>query len=214
VIAVAAAIAGARGLNPRRPPPSRNSCAAIDAQQEWNAFPRMRITTTTASAMQKPRSHVFALSLLTVTMAKIRLSWRTADIDPGLHGKILAMRTGFGAWIRGQIDARGYESTEEAARALGVYPSLLRHWATIVRSPSPQVLRQVAVLFDAPIQEVLIAAGYMTEEENRPLSPTRMSLQQMSNKQILDEIRRRTAGDTGGTPIPVRVNGVLHTPDG
>ena len=68
---MAAAIAGARGLNPRRPPPSRNSCAAIDAQQEWNAFPRMRITTTTASAMQKPRSHVFALSLLTVTMAKI-----------------------------------------------------------------------------------------------------------------------------------------------
>ena len=75
-------------------------------------------------------------------------------------------------WIRDQIDARGYESTEEAARALGVYPSLLRHWATIVRSPSPQVLRQVAVLFDAPIQDVLIAAGYMTEEENRPLSPT------------------------------------------
>ncbi len=32
----------------------------------------------------------------------------------------------------------GYESTEEAARALGVYPSLLRHWATIVRSPSPR----------------------------------------------------------------------------
>lgn len=60
------------------------------------------------------------------------------------------MRTGFEAWIRDQIDARGYESTEEAARALGVYPSLLRHWATIVRSPSPQVLRQVAVLFDAP----------------------------------------------------------------
>ena len=53
-------------------------------------------------------------------------------------------------WIRDQIDARGYESTEEAARALGVYPSLLRHWATIVRSLPPQVLRQVAVLFDAP----------------------------------------------------------------
>ncbi|WP_307846866.1 helix-turn-helix domain-containing protein [Rhodococcus erythropolis] len=124
------------------------------------------------------------------------------------------LTTGFGVWIRDQIDARGYESTEEAARALGVYPSLLRHWATIVRSPSPQVLRQVAVLFDAPIQDVLIAAGYMTEEENRPLSPTRMSLQQMSNKQILDEICRRTVGDTGGPPIPVRVNGVLHTPDG
>lgn len=124
------------------------------------------------------------------------------------------MQTGFAAWIRDQITAHGYATIEEAARELGVYPSLLRHWATIVRSPSPKVLRRVAVLFDSPIQEVLIAAGYMTEEENVPLSPTRVSLQQMSSKQILDEIRRRTAGDMGGPPIPVRVNGVLHTPGG
>lgn len=124
------------------------------------------------------------------------------------------MQTGFAAWIRDQITAHGYATIEEAARELGVYPSLLRHWATIVRSPSPKVLRRVAVLFDSPIQEVLIAAGYMTEEENVPLSATRVSLQQMSSKQILDEIRRRTAGDMGGPPIPVRVNGVLHTPGG
>jgi len=64
------------------------------------------------------------------------------------------------------------------------------------------------------VQEVLIAAGFMTEEENVPLSPTRMSLQQLSNKQILDEIRRRTVGDAGGPPIPWRVNGGLHSPDG
>ena len=36
----------------------------------------------------------------------------------------------------------------------------------MVRVPSsPEVLRRVAMLFDAPIQEVLIASGYMTEEE-------------------------------------------------
>jgi len=110
--------------------------------------------------------------------------------------------------------ARGYESPEEAARALGVYPSQMRQWTRISRSPTPQVLRRVAALFDAPVQEVLIAAGFMTEDENVPLSPTRMSLQQLSNKQILDEIRRRTAGDLGGPPIPVRVDGVLHLPDG
>ncbi|MGM5069006.1 helix-turn-helix domain-containing protein [Rhodococcus qingshengii] len=124
------------------------------------------------------------------------------------------MASGFAAWVRDQIVARGHESPEEAARALGVYPSQMRQWTTIARSPTPQVLRRVAALFDAPAQEVLIAAGFMTEDENVPLSPTRKSLQQLSNKQILDEIRRRTAGDTGGPPIPVRVNGVLHTPDG
>ena len=102
------------------------------------------------------------------------------------------MASGFAAWVRDQIVARGYESPEEAARALGVYPSQMRQWTRISRSPTPQVLRRVAALFDAPVQEVLIAAGFMTEEENLPLSPTRKSLQQLSNKQILDEIRRRT----------------------
>lgn len=82
------------------------------------------------------------------------------------------MASGFAAWVRDQIVARGYESPEEAARALGVYPSQMRQWTRISRSPTPQVLRRVAALFDAPVQEVLIAAGFMTEEENRPLSPT------------------------------------------
>ncbi|MHD0307202.1 helix-turn-helix domain-containing protein [Rhodococcus erythropolis] len=123
------------------------------------------------------------------------------------------MPSGFARWVREQIAARGHQSAEEAARAMGVYPSLMRQWTTIARSPTPPVLRRVAALFDTPVPEVLVAAGYMTEEENVPLPATRTALQQMSNKQILDEIRRRTAGDGSGTPIPVRVNGVLHTPD-
>ncbi|MDE8649657.1 XRE family transcriptional regulator [Rhodococcus qingshengii] len=90
----------------------------------------------------------------------------------------------------------------------------MRQWTWISRSSTPQVLRRVAALFDAPVQEVLIAAGFMTEEENRQLSPTRKLLRQLSNKQILDEIPRRTAGDLGGPPIPVRVDGVLCSPDG
>ena len=96
---------------------------------------------------------------------------------------------------------------------MGVYPSLMRQWTMIARSPTPQVLRRVAALFDIPVREVLVAAGYMTEEENVPLPATRTLLQQISNKQILDELRRRTAGDGEGTPIPVRVDGVLHTPE-
>ena len=122
--------------------------------------------------------------------------------------------SGFASWLRDQIAAHGYQNAEDAARALGVYPSQMRQWARISRSPTPQVMRRVAALFDASIHEVLIASGFMTAEENRPLSPTRMSLQQLSDKQILDEIRRRTSGDVGGPPIPVRVNGVLHIPDG
>ena len=47
------------------------------------------------------------------------VSSATPISSPRIHEKIEAMRTGFGVWIRDQIDARVYESTEEAARALG-----------------------------------------------------------------------------------------------
>ncbi|WP_257013599.1 hypothetical protein [Rhodococcus sp. ACPA4] len=81
----------------------------------------------------------------------------------------------------------------------------------MVRVPSsPEVLRRVAILFDAPIQEVLIASGYMTEEESLPMDAVAMSLRRLSTDQILDGLRRRASQDSGGSPIPVRVDGVIH----
>lgn len=80
----------------------------------------------------------------------------------------------------------------------------------MVRVPSsPEVLRRVAILFDAPIQEVLIASGYMTEEESLPMDAAAMSLRQLSTDQILDELRRRASLDSGASPILVRVDGVI-----
>ena len=120
-------------------------------------------------------------------------------------------QNGFSMWVREQIDVRGYASDEEAARALRVYPSVIRQWMSMVRVPSsPEVLRRVAALFDAPIHEVLIASGYMTEEESLPMDAAAMSLRQLSTDQILDELRRRTSGVGGGSPIPVCVDGVVH----
>lgn len=120
-------------------------------------------------------------------------------------------QNGFSMWVREQIDVRGYASDEEAARALRVYPSLIRQWTSMVRvPPSPEVLRRVAMLFDAPIHEVLIASGYMTEGESRSMNAAAMTLRQLSTDQILDELRRRTSGVGGGSPIPVCVDGVVH----
>lgn len=119
-------------------------------------------------------------------------------------------KSGFSMWVRAQIDALGYASNEEAARALRVYPSEVRQWTSMVRAPSsPEVLRRVAKLFDVPIQEVLIASGYMTEDESLPMDAVAMSLRQLSTDQILDELRRRASLDSGGLPVPVRVDGVV-----
>ncbi|TSD40431.1 XRE family transcriptional regulator [Rhodococcus sp. KBS0724] len=91
-----------------------------------------------------------------------------------------------------------------------MYPSEVRQWTSMVRAPSsPEVLRRVAMLFDVPIQEVLIASGYMTEEESLPVDAAAMSLRQLSTDQILDELRRRASLDSGGSPVPVRVDGVV-----
>lgn len=51
----------------------------------------------------------------------------------------------------------------------------------------PEVMRRVAMLLDVPIQEILTAAGYMTEEENRPMNTKTMSLRQFSTIELLDE---------------------------
>jgi hypothetical protein len=65
------------------------------------------------------------------------------------------------------------------------------------------------MLFDASIQEVLIASGCMTEEESRPMDAAAMSLRRLSTDQILDELRRRRIGAGGGLSISVRVDGVI-----
>lgn len=122
-------------------------------------------------------------------------------------------KSGFSMWVREQIDVRGYASNEEAARALRVYPSVIRQWTSMVRAPSsPEVLRRVAMLFDVPIHEVLIASGYMTEEESLPVDAVAMSLRQLSTDQILDELRRRASLESGLLPVPVRVDGVIRQP--
>ena len=71
------------------------------------------------------------------------------------------------------------------------------------------MLRRVAILFDAPIQEVLIASGYMTEEESLPMDAAAMSLRRLSTDQILDGLRRQASPDSDGSPIPVPVDGVI-----
>lgn len=118
-------------------------------------------------------------------------------------------KSGFSIWVREQIDARSYTSNEEAARASTVS---VGNSPVDVNGVSSVVPGGVAACgdFDVPIQEVLIASGYMTEEESRPMDAVAMSLRRLSTDQILDGLRRRASPDSGGSPIPVRVDGVIH----
>lgn len=100
----------------------------------------------------------------------------------------------FGSWVQAQIDLRGYGSVKEAAHALDIYPSVLRQWMSIVRRPSHSVIRRAATAFDVHIQEVLVAADYMTEEESGLVDAIPASVRHFTIGQMLEEIGRRTEG--------------------
>lgn len=100
----------------------------------------------------------------------------------------------FGSWVQAQIDHRGYTSVKEAAHALDVYPSVLRQWMSIVRRPSHGVVRRAATAFDVHIQEVLVAADYMTEAESGIVDAVPASVRHFTIGQMLEEIGRRTEG--------------------
>jgi hypothetical protein len=106
----------------------------------------------------------------------------------------MALMSQFGSWVQAQVDLRGYSSVKEAAHALDIYPSVLRQWLSIVRRPSHSVVRRAATAFDVHIQEVLVAADYMTEEESGLVDAVPASVRHFTIGQMLEEIGRRTEG--------------------
>lgn len=70
----------------------------------------------------------------------------------------------FAGWVRARLDAGPYSDDIDAARKLGVPPSTVLRWLG-VRHPTRATTREVATRFGVPIQEVLVAGGYMTPDE-------------------------------------------------
>lgn len=74
--------------------------------------------------------------------------------------------------------------------------------------PKPSLVRQFAAAYGRPVLEAFIAAGFLDPQEagQRPAAPP--SLDQLSDDDLLDELRARLRrGDDGGNTAPKKPSG-------
>ena len=92
----------------------------------------------------------------------------------------------FTAWLTDRFAERGVTTASQMARAMGVSTS------TLTRPPKVPGLETIRAASDAlgiPMRDVLVAAGYMSEDEAMP--PAVAALRELPSDYILDELRRR-----------------------
>lgn len=116
-----------------------------------------------------------------------RRRWLTAQ-----HSGTMTGMSGFSEWVKHQLELRQETDVADAARALGIRPSELGRWLSAKRPPTQDTIRTACRVFDVHVQEILVAAGYMTPDESglddKPISPSSLSTQD-----LLDELARRSA---------------------
>ncbi|ANQ72360.1 helix-turn-helix transcriptional regulator [Rhodococcus qingshengii] len=99
--------------------------------------------------------------------------------------------SGFSAWVENQLELRSFGDIQEAARALKIRPSELSRWLSAKRPPTQDTMRTACQVFDAPIMEVLVAAGYLTSEEAEPGMTPPSIVATISTQSLVDELTRR-----------------------
>ncbi|WP_251011534.1 helix-turn-helix domain-containing protein [Rhodococcus erythropolis] len=103
--------------------------------------------------------------------------------------------SGFSEWVKHQLELRQKIDVADAARALGIRPSELGRWLSAKRPPTQDTIRTACRVFDVHVQEILVAAGYMTPEESG-LDDKPISLSALSTKELADELARRSVSNT------------------
>lgn len=92
----------------------------------------------------------------------------------------------FTAWLTDRFAERGIDSPTKIARAIGVSTSTITRPPKV---PSLEVIRATADALHIPVRDVLVAAGYMSEDEALP--PAVTALRELPSGYLLDELRRR-----------------------
>lgn len=100
--------------------------------------------------------------------------------------------TSFSDWVDGQMQSHGYASDYAFAQALGVAHTSPGRWRTSPKPPTVETMRRLAEFFKAPMQDVLVAAGYLKPEESGVVRVAQ-AMQDVTNEDLLREIARRMA---------------------
>lgn len=101
--------------------------------------------------------------------------------------------TDFGEWVAQQIADRGYKTDAEAARHIGVPQSTIGRWKTGRKQPLAETMRKVSETLGIPMQQVLVAAGYLKPDETGVVEV--VSTGRLTNEQLLNELGARLVDD-------------------
>ena len=104
----------------------------------------------------------------------------------------------FTAWLTDRFAERGIDSPSRIARAMGVSTSTITRPPKV---PSLETIRAAADALHVPVRDVLVAAGYMTEDEALP--PAVTALRELPSDYLLEELRRRLAAADAMLAPPV-----------
>lgn len=101
--------------------------------------------------------------------------------------------TDFASWVAQQIANKGYKTDAEAARHIGVPQSTIGRWKTGKKQPLAETMRKISESLNIPMQQVLVAAGYLKPEETGVVEV--VSTKALTNDQLLTEIASRLVDD-------------------
>lgn len=101
--------------------------------------------------------------------------------------------TDFASWVAQQLADKGYKTDAEAARHIGVPQSTIGRWKTGKKQPLAETMRKISDSLGIPMQQVLVAAGYLKPEETGVVEV--ISTGRLTNEQLLLELSARLADD-------------------
>ncbi|KDE14918.1 helix-turn-helix domain-containing protein [Rhodococcus aetherivorans] len=107
--------------------------------------------------------------------------------------------TRFSEWFDTLYRERGYETDAAAARAIGVQQSLIRRWRE-GSAPSVDNLRKISYALAVPMQQVMIAAEYLTPDEAAVVTVP-APLESVPSAQLIGELVRRLAAYEAVDPV-------------
>lgn len=101
----------------------------------------------------------------------------------------------FPAWMTRTYKALGIDSDAEFARLIDSPQSNVSRWRNKGVIPDMKKLREIADTLDLPIQEILVAAGWVRPDEVGIVPAKEVELADISNRELVGELWRRLGED-------------------
>ncbi|NKR57482.1 XRE family transcriptional regulator [Rhodococcus hoagii] len=113
--------------------------------------------------------------------------------------------TDFSDWVARVARKRGLETEADISRAINTSQSIVGRWRMHGTAPTMETLRRLSDGLNVPIQEALVAAGYVKPEEVGIIQAEGRDIKDIPSKELLLELARRLGEDElGGEVAAIR----------